>query len=167
MSRRSSVGRLPAKVRARISALRREGATIDEIMAALGKVGVSRSALGRHTQKLDAVLRQVEKARLMSGAIAERLGQEEVATGRVNEQIMQGLVLDLLSSSEGEMVLDAKQISTLARALSDLARAQKAHMDVSALARRHVREQAEKAVQQGTARKEQIHEAMRVLGLDG
>ena len=70
----------------------------------------------------------------MSGAIAERLGQEEVATGRVNEQIMQGLVLDLLSSSEGEMVLDAKQISTLARALSDLARAQKAHMDVSALA---------------------------------
>ena len=39
MSRRSVLSALPAKVRARIARLRREGATIDEIMEALGRSG--------------------------------------------------------------------------------------------------------------------------------
>lgn len=56
MARMSSIDRLGAELQERIGTMRADGSTIDEIMAHLRGLGirVSRSALGRHVQHLDA-----------------------------------------------------------------------------------------------------------------
>jgi Bacteriophage Mu, Gp27 len=56
MARPSTIDRLPIEFRELVTGLRDQGKTIEEIGAALARLGapVSRAALGRHTQKLDA-----------------------------------------------------------------------------------------------------------------
>ena len=71
MSGRSAVSRLPAELRDKIGELRRNGRTLDEILAALHvlEVKISRSALYRHLRKFDAIEARLQSSR----AIAEAL----------------------------------------------------------------------------------------------
>jgi len=82
MGRRATIDRLPTSQRALVDALRAEGATIEQIQAALerGGVSLSRSAVGRYVQRLDAsgpagVGRELVRLRKALRGIEEDLGE--------------------------------------------------------------------------------------------
>jgi hypothetical protein len=81
MSGRSTVSRLPAEVRELIGRLRRDGRTIDEILAKLHEldVSISRSALARHTRKLDAIGAQLHHSRAIAEALVARFDSPTAA----------------------------------------------------------------------------------------
>lgn len=166
MARRSSIEALPQEVRDRIGILRREGASIDAIMQALDDVAVSRSALGPHTQKLDTVLARLERTRLMAETIAKRIGTSDLVAGRVNVQILHGLLNELLIAMDGDAPPNAKDIDTLARALANLTKAQKVTLDAETSLRTDMKQTLETAVERGDMRQETAAEARRILGLD-
>lgn len=170
MARRSSIEALPQEVRDRIGILRREGASIDAIMQALDDVAVSRSALGPHTQKLDTVLARLERTRLMAETIAKRIGTSDLVAGRVNVQILHGLLNELLNelliAMDGDAPPNAKDIDTLARALANLTKAQKVTLDAETSLRTDMKQTLETAVERGDMRQETAAEARRILGLD-
>jgi len=96
MARPSSIERLPAELRELIGHLRERGRTIDEILAKLAEldVDVSRSALGRHVQHLDAAgdvglarelaaqRRRLARIEAALAALVAELRRNQVTAGR-------------------------------------------------------------------------------------
>lgn len=146
MARKSTIERLPAEVRETIGRLRERGRTIDEILVKLQEldVDVSRSALGRHVQKLDAIGEQIRRSRAVSEALIERFGEgEESRAARFNVELMHSMIMDLLAGEDGEEVkLDPKSAMFLADALAKLSRAHKTEVDREVATRREVAKQA-------------------------
>ena len=70
MPRPSSISKLDERVRSEIGRLRMAGCTIDEIIAHLRTmqedISVSRSAMGRHIQGLDAIGEEMRRARVVA-----------------------------------------------------------------------------------------------------
>ena len=98
MPRKSTVDRLGPEVRDAIGRLLDEGATLDEILAHLENmsVEVSRSALGRYTQKLAAAGEKLRRSRAVAEALVRRFGdQPESKTARLNIELLHGAILDL------------------------------------------------------------------------
>ncbi len=162
-NRPSSIDVLPEEVKAFIGKLRLQGRTIDEIMAHLGTmdVEVSRSALGRHVQKLSAIGERMKLSRDMATALVDRFGEEpDNRLARLNIEMMHSLVLDVMTAQEvneqtGEATpvsLDAKQIMFLSSSLSALASAQKTDADRHLKMKQEVLKEAAKAAE-GVARK--------------
>ncbi len=75
--RRSSISRLPAKIREQINRLIRDGAMIDEIVAHLKTldVQVSRSAVGRFKQSAEATMRRYREAQEIAEVWVRELGE--------------------------------------------------------------------------------------------
>ena len=147
MSRLSSIDRLPEEVRERIGQLRREGRTIDEIMAKLAELvdageQPSRSAIGRHIKRIDVLGERIRASREMANALVDRLGDDgENKMLRLNAELMQSAVMNLLVGEDGEPVtLDAKDASFLATALQRIAGAAKTDADLTL----KIREEAER-----------------------
>lgn len=125
---------MPAAVRELIGKLRTQsGCTIDEILAKLIEldIEVSRSALGRHTQQLDAIGEQIKRSRWVGEALIDKLGEApESRQARVNIELMQSLIMDLLAGEGGEPVkLTPQSAMLLSDALAKLARAHKSDVD--------------------------------------
>jgi AcrR family transcriptional regulator len=146
VSGRSTVSRLPAAVRALIGRLRQDGHTIDEITAKLHEldVQVSRSSLARHTRSLDAIGEQIRRSRWIGEALVARLGDApESRQARVNLELMQSLIMQLLAGEDGEPVqLTPQDAMLLCRAIADLARAHKADVERELAIRREFAHQA-------------------------
>jgi len=131
----SSIDRLPEEIRESIGQLLIQGRTIDEIHQHLKllNVEVSRSALGRHTKSLHAMMEQIKLGREMANALATKVSdQPDDKLGRLNMELMQGIMLRLITATEegedGEAVsvtFGPKDVNLLAGAMKDLAAAQK------------------------------------------
>ncbi|MGO1078328.1 phage protein Gp27 family protein [Inquilinus sp. CA228] len=145
MARPSKIDRLPGEFREAIGRLREQGHTIDEILAHLRSLGVdtiSRTGLGEHVQKLDAIGERIRQSRAMARELVERYGEAgEDRLARLNIELLHDLVFRLQTAVvDGEPVqlstLDAQRLSatlrnaqTSARADIDLARAKKVWAD--------------------------------------
>lgn len=133
MARRSNIERLPREIQEAIAELRRNGRTIDEILARLHEIGVSdkdvsRSGLGRHVQELDAIAEEARQQQILADAIVGRFGDEpDSSLARANVELMHGLLfkLSLAKRSQDGADLSAEEIAFMARSLSSLATASK------------------------------------------
>ena len=97
MPRKSSIKQLPPPIKTEIDRLLSDGrTTIDEIVAHLQKLGVtvSRSAVGRYSQRFEDVSRKMREAREISTAFAKELGDfKNDEVGRV-VAVRNGSVVD-------------------------------------------------------------------------
>jgi len=152
----SSVDRLPEEVRTLIGRLRVQGRTIDEIMAHLGSldVEISRSALGRHVKGLAALKERMQHSREMALALVDRFGdQSDNRLQRLNLELMHSVVMQTITATteneDGEpqpVTFSPEDAMFLARALAQLASAQKTDSDRVIVARREALKQAAGAV---------------------
>ena len=106
---RSSVDKLPAKLREAVNAAVADGATIDEITAFIRNEGggCSRSAVGRHAQKCRAVLRQQrESERTLTLWMKEFGERDHGRAGLVLIETMRTMVLATMAdyAERGEPV---------------------------------------------------------------
>ena len=160
MSKKSTVRRnLPDEVREDLDRLIVAGKlTLDQMLAFLESKGqggkVSRSALGRYSQSLDDVAKELRLVREMS--IAMRAELEEVADGdggRMIIESLQALLLRARMQIASEDALDVEEVSLLARAMKDLQAALKSNVETEMKIRDRVaREAAEAAAKVATAK---------------
>lgn len=148
MARASSVDRLEDDIKAEIGRLRIQGATLDEILGYLRQwtpKPPSRSALGRHIQKLDKLGEKMRRSRDVAAALVKELGDAPESTAaRVNIELIHSAVLDLfVKAGDGEEVApggqaalagDPEGVMMLAKALDHLSRASKTNVDFIAAA---------------------------------
>ncbi|MBM9400364.1 DUF3486 family protein [Gluconacetobacter azotocaptans] len=108
MTRPSSVDKLEPEIRDAIGRLRGNGHTIDEILAALRELDVtdiSRSALGRHVQKMEKVGARLRHSQNMAIALSRHLGDEPASRiAQTNIQLLHSTIMELLSSGDGDAI---------------------------------------------------------------
>jgi hypothetical protein len=140
--RPSSIDKLPSQIRDEIKRLRERGKSIDEILAHLHLLldapEVSRSALGRHIQKLEQVGERVRRSRALGEALASQLGDaSESKIAGVNIEMVHSLLFDLLSladeqSQEGEevkaMLRNPKALALVSEATQRLTQASRTNL---------------------------------------
>lgn len=145
MARKSTVDRLGPEVRDAIGRLLDQGRTLDEILGHLEgmSVEVSRSALGRYTQKLAQAGEKVRQSQVISDALIRKFGDgPETKAARLNIQLLQTLVFDLLMKAEDDG--DADLALKLSKSLSNLASASRADADLVEKAERRAADRAQK-----------------------
>ncbi|SON55804.1 hypothetical protein HDIA_2263 [Hartmannibacter diazotrophicus] len=140
MGRPSKVDRLPDAVREAIADLRRQGRTIDEILAHIRDMGVasddvSRSGLGEHIKEIDALAKEAQKDRAIAEAVVARFGEEaEDKVFRGSVEMLQGLIFRMtVAMRQGDVMdLSAGDMMFLSRAMNSLAAASKIDTDRAA-----------------------------------
>ncbi len=158
MTRPSSIDQLPEEVRTEIGRLRTLGWTIDQILEQLRTLldqAPSRSAVGRHLQKLDKLTVYIGRAQRLAESVVQKLGDApESRSGRLNIELMQSGILDLLlraaDAEDGEVspLGSAKEAALMAKALADLARARQSDADVTLRLKRELAAEMEKKLRQ-------------------
>lgn len=129
--RPSKIDRLPQEIRDAIGDLRRQGRTIDEILGHLRALGgdaaaVSRSGLGVHLKKWDALAERLKGSREAAEAIMARFENQgaDDRMARLNVQMLHSSILGLFNGEDGEnTVFDAKEAMQLSTALKNLVQA--------------------------------------------
>lgn len=122
--------------------------TLDSLLGWLRDMGygISRSALGRHSQKVEAVGAKLRESRAMTEALVKELGPDitEGKQGRLLVEVLRSLVFDHLSkqmdAGEGDDGFEAGDFFFLAKALKEMASANKIDLDREL----KIREDAEK-----------------------
>lgn len=139
--RPSKIDRLPEEVQTLIGKLRRNGRTIDEIMAKLGELDLdalgiapddlpSRAAIGRHVQELDAMAEEMRRQKTIAEAMVERgLVMDQGQTAKLNIALAHGLLTRLMFTGNQPATLDAEEAMFVARSIQSLASAAKADTD--------------------------------------
>lgn len=150
MRRPSSIDKLPPEIRDAIGKLRDDGATIDEIVAHLATldVQVSRSAMGRHVEKLAQVGEKLRRSRAVAEGLVRQLGDApESKTARLNVELAHSAILDLLTRAEDEAVaVDGPQSAMfLAKSLESLTRASRHDVAYLAEVEKRAEAKAQKA----------------------
>ena len=129
MARPSKIDRLPQELRDAIGDLRRQGRTIDEILGHLRSLGVddvSRTGLGEHIKKWDALAKRLNDSRAAAEAIMSRMEDQgaDDRMARFNIQMLHASLMELQRGEDGEPAqLDPKEAAQLAKALKDLSTA--------------------------------------------
>lgn len=105
MPRPSSISRLPPQVREAIGRLRDKGHTLDEILKHLAQmdVEVSRSALGRHVQRLERAGARLRRSREIAEGLARQLGDapgDQVA--RLNIEVLHTFLADTMAAADDD-----------------------------------------------------------------
>lgn len=156
MGRKSTLRRLPPEIQTEINRILSEGRlTLDELLEHLrgiGVEGVSRSALGRQKQKIDKMAAKLRQSREMAEALVREVGPSaaEGEQGRLLVQALRGLVMDHLANLEEDA--DPKSFMAIARALKDMAQANRLDQDFEARVRERIQREAEKKLDDATAR---------------
>lgn len=128
MARPSKVDRLPPEIRDAIGDLRREGRTIDEILSHLRSMGVapeevSRTGLGKHLKKWDALAERLKGSREAAEAIMARFENQgaDDRMARLNVQLLHSSIMGLQLGEDGEPVeLSPKEAMMLTMAVKNL-----------------------------------------------
>lgn len=145
MPPKSSVKRLPQEIKEAIHKLLDGGQTLDAILEHLNGLGasVSRSALGRYSQEYQNVAAKLREAREITTCFAAQLADMPNDMGRVTTELLQSLVFKvLLNEAQGEEIdLKAGEIMFLAKAIKDMASANKTSADLEMKIRDRVREE--------------------------
>ena len=177
----SSIDRLPEEIRAQIGHLRVQGRTIDEIVDHLKgmDVDVSRSALGRHVKSMAALRERLQNSRNIATALVGQFGdQPDNKLQRLNIELMHGIVMQTITATSepdenGEtapITFAPEDAMFLARALKELASAQKTDSDRNILLRRELAKEATKkldaGVRSGDIDADAVAKAKRILGFD-
>ncbi|MFZ2470195.1 MAG: DUF3486 family protein [Parvibaculum sedimenti] len=152
MGRLSKIDRLPSELKELIGRLRDQGRSIDDILTKLQELepdlDVSRSGLGRHVQKIDAIGSRLRESRAIAEAVIAKLGENpDNRTARLNIELMHSNLMSLLAAQDddGEAIqLDAKEAMFLAGAIKDLASAAKTDQDRELKIRQEVAKEAAK-----------------------
>lgn len=134
MARKSSIDMLEPEVRAHIDRrLRENKLTLDELIADLQKTfpdkqKPKRSALGRHSQKFDAMVERMREQETMSRMLVSELGENpDDRAGALIVQSLSVLVNEhLMESQNKELAID--DIRKLARAAKDTIQARQASL---------------------------------------
>lgn len=129
----SKVDQLPEEARDLIGRLRRQGRTLDEIMAKLTELDLdpeampSRSGLGRHLKEIAALTEEAHRQRMIAEAMVDRgLMMDEGRTAKVNISLAHGLLSRLMFTSEGQMAtLDPEEAMFVAKSVQALVSAAK------------------------------------------
>jgi len=156
MARPSKIDRLPAEIRDKIGSLRRDGRTIDEILSVLRQldVDVSRTGLGDHIKRIDAIGARLRESRAAAEAIMARLGEQpDNRTARLNIELMHANVQQLLAGGDDgtPVTLDPQGAMLLARTMKDLAAAAKTDVDRELRLRKEFADRAGEVLDQAEA----------------
>lgn len=153
MGQKSSISRLDPRIKEAVDrAVREDRATIDEIVAAILSMGgaVSRSAVGRYVQSARAKMERYREAQEVASVWVRKMEETpDGDVGRLNAELLRTVAFQVLSEIGGSGV-DAKpnEIMLLARAIKDLASADKTSTDRELRVRREV---AQKAAEQAVS----------------
>ena len=146
---RSSVDRLPATLREAVDQAIADGATIDEITARIraGGEDCSRSAVGRYSKDVRALIRKQQETDRTVKAWAQELGaRPEGGTGRVLIETLQSMVLDTMADLRGRGELAPMQeLDRLSHILKRIEATEKLCRERERAAEKAKAEKAEKA----------------------
>lgn len=131
--------------------------TLDRIVEWLDEkgYGISRSAVGRHAKKVEIIGAKLRQSRAMTEALVTELGPDisEGKQGRVLVEVLRTLTFDLMSgkmeADNGAAGFETKDVANLAKALKDLASANKIDLDREL----KIREDAEKKAKAEAAKR--------------
>lgn len=142
MARKSSITRLPVKVRKELDKLLMDGKlTIDELhdfikerLEPIPDAEIpSRSSLGRYSKQLNEVAEYLRESREMAKALAQELGPDSVEgeQGRHLIEILRSFVSNAMKQriKDPNAKFDANEISKIARSLRDLSHAMHLEQD--------------------------------------
>lgn len=96
----SSIDRLPKEIREAIAGARRDGATIDDLVALIKDMGAkaSRSAVGRHVKSMSEIGESLRKSQAMAQFVVEKFGDAtDDRVARASIALLQGAILELLT----------------------------------------------------------------------
>lgn len=133
MARKSSIRQLDPRLREAIDGLVRDGRhTLDDILAHLaqlngGEAPVSRSALGRYAQRAEEQMRRYREAREVAKVwVAKFESEPDGDVARLLPEMLRSVAFQTLGSmSERKEAADAEEVMLLAKAMKDLASADK------------------------------------------
>ena len=135
MPKMSTVQQLPKEIQELIGELREQGHTLDQICAHLATLDaeVSRSALGRHMQKIDKVGEKIRRAREIAEATVRHLGKEsESKLARMNIEMIHSGLMDIAAKLEEDSTeSNPMSIMLIAKAAQALASAAKADAETT------------------------------------
>lgn len=139
--------------------------TLNGMLEWLGEKGygtIRRSSLHRHVQKTERVGAKLRESRVMTEALVKELGPDvtEGKQGRLLVEVLRTMVFDHLSKQmeggEGAVGFDAQDFFFLAKAMKEMAGANKIDLDREL----KIREEAEKKTKaEAAARVEQVLKA--------
>jgi hypothetical protein len=148
---RSSIKSLPDAVRAQVDFMITEGRwTLDEIVDYLAQAEHprSRSAVGRYKQKVDQVAAKLRESREITEALVRELGPAAAdgKQGRLLTEILRKLAFDTLvkqmEAGEEAAALEPGDFFFLAKALKEMASANRLDQDFETKVRQQVHERA-------------------------
>lgn len=133
MTRKSSIAQLDPRLREVLDALIREGRhTLDDILAKLaelnaGEAPVSRSAVGRYAQRAEAQMQRYREAQEVAKVWVDKFEAEPTGdVGRLLLEMLRSVAFQTLGGlSERKESADAEEVMLLAKAMKDLASADK------------------------------------------
>lgn len=181
MGQKSSIEALPQEFFDEVNrALQSPGMTIERVVAHMATLGVdlSKSAVGRHKQKIDVVAEQLRKSRVIAEAIGRELGDKpDDKIADLNIELLHDQVMKFLTKVEdGEVVsLTTKEMREMADALYRMASARKTDADRVLRVRKEVtdktinatNEELKKSGQPGLSRETVADIRKAVLGVGG
>jgi len=141
----------PPAILAQVNFMVAEGEwTIDDIVAYLADAQQprSRSAVGRHAQKVEKAARRLRESRQITEAVVAEMGDAAVAgkQGRLLVEITRTLVFDMLDKFE-DGAMDPQSVAFLGKGLKDLAAAARHDQEFESKIRAQVaQEEREKAL---------------------
>lgn len=151
MGRKSSLDTLPPKVQAAVLKAMQSGATIDDLVEHLAKMGHprSRSAVGRYAQHYNKLTERQSDIRVMAEAFGKEFGGAENAEGKLMMQMLTSIGVRLIMpmAAEDEPDLDAKEFNFLAKATKELLLAAKADAERDAKIREATKREAAEAAE--------------------
>jgi len=143
--RPSTIERLDNRIREAVDAAVRGGATIDEIVETITELGgdASRSAVGRYVKRTREQMERYRHAREMAKAWIGRLEADpEGDVGRLLAEMLRTVAWQQLATMGETDEVDTNEIMLLARAIKDLASADKTAADRELRVRREVAKEA-------------------------
>lgn len=135
MGRKSRITQLDPQIRAEVDRLIRDGvATIDGIVDHLRSLGVDlpRSTVGDYRKRMAAQLERYREAQEVAGAWVAELGeQRDSQTGQLLAELLKVVAFRTLGDlGESAAAADPMAIMLLAKALKDVAGAEKVNLEI-------------------------------------
>lgn len=145
MARKNSLQTMPEDVQEQFHKLVRAGHTIDDIRAALAALGheKSRSAVGRAVLTASRSLERYKLAQATAKVWVDKMEADPAGdVGRLLPQMLSAVAYKTLETiGEADEAVDSKELATLAKALSDLSKADRTRITIEQELR-HIRAEA-------------------------